>query len=185
MLSEAFDLPETATIKEISNRIAILAAAEADTIPFGYTELFGPQDARSVLRQWYGEEAIFVDTVSPEQNTAKTIITPDYCKGHFKARAVCPAHVLAEAATQAAGLIAISQLDNSEVVPMTQSVAIDLKGGRPVTPNAVVTFSIEEQSKTRRGFNSVVRITSGDTHVARVTCEVNLINKETAERLLK
>lgn len=161
--------------------------AARDYLPFGYVELFsdGVLDARSALGQWYGDEAIFVDTYTPKEQVARTIVTPDYCTGHFRDVQVCPAHILAEAGSQAAGLIIVSQLDDPDIVPMTQRVTVDLKDGKAVKPGDAITFNLAEFRWTKHGFNAITQIFHQDTYVGIVESDVNLVKIKTAERLLR
>lgn len=184
-LSDALGLPRTVTIKEIAEKVTELSTR--DDLPFGYVEFFGDgvYDARSVLKQWYGDEAIFVDTYSPKEGAARAIVTEDFCRGHFKDLKVCPAHILAEAGTQAAGLIIVSQLDNPDIVPMTQKVTIDLEDGKPVKPGEAITFRLAESQRTRHGYNAITIIFRGDTYIGTVKSDVILVRRSTAERILR
>lgn len=88
-LSDAYGLPETVTIKQIGRKITELAAR--DDLPFGYVELFGNVfDARAALREKYGDDDVFVETIidhGPALDTEGTnlwegryLVTPDDCQ---------------------------------------------------------------------------------------------------------
>lgn len=88
-LSNTYGLPETATVKQIGEKVAELATR--NDLPFGYVELFGnAYDARVALRDEYKDGDILVETIiyrgpAEEENAnlweSRYLVRPKDCQG--------------------------------------------------------------------------------------------------------
>lgn len=165
-LSQALGLPKNVTIDDVARKVVELS--QRNDLPFGYVELFGDGvvDARSVLSQWYGDNAIFVDTVDIESGKGKLIVGPRHCEGHFNDEVgiqVFPGHVMVEAAAQTLGIAALARMQKQDgVVPVLEYTGTPSRIQRPLTPGDVMTIQTEITVISTKQVIGNALITNGD-----------------------
>jgi len=189
-ISDMLGIPRTVSIKDVGEKVVELLKRE--DLPMGYVELFSDVlDARSVLSEWYGDNAIFVDTLemtSVDQGVGRMVVAKDYTKGHFNERVgqeILPGHVMIEAAAQTLGLIALRGKADNNTMPMFQEVSAKfLKAARPGDGLRIYG---EVTERTRRGFAGNVNIANmRDEMVAEIMgIKALVVDKNIAMRLLR
>jgi len=190
-ISDMLGIPRTVTTKDIGEKVAELLKRK--DLPQGYVELFGNVlDARSILSEWYGDNAIFVDTleISDEsRGVGRTIIANQYTQGHFNEKVgmkVIPGHIMIEAGVQTLGLIALNGKVADESMPLFQGIDKTAffktaKPGEGLKIHGVVT------ELTKRGFVGNVNITNiKDQKIAEITgIKATVLPKAVAMRLME
>lgn len=190
-MSAMLGLPNTVTIQEVGRKTTELLKIEG--LPMGYVELFGEaQDTRSVLSEWYGNEAIFVDTLKIENNeqsgTGRLIVTKEHTKGHFNKGidfSVFPGHLMIEAAAQTLGLIAMGNRIPSDVMPLFQGIeTVQFLKSATIGDALQIRASILETSK--RGFTGNAKIVNqNNQEIASINgIKFVILKTEAAKRLL-
>lgn len=138
-ISDMLGVPKTVTINDVGQKVSELLKRKV--LPRGYVELFGNiLDARSILSQWYGDNAIFVDTLEitdEKHGVGRMIVAKEYARGHFNERVgeeVLPGHLMYEASAQTLGLIALGGKVVGDSIPMLQGVNGPIKYGKVARP---------------------------------------------------
>lgn len=168
-LSEALGLPRNVTINVVARKVAELTTQK--DLQFGYVELFGDgvYDAKSILGQWYGDNAIFVDTVDAENGIGRLIITPQHCKGHFKDEIgirVFPGHILFEAAAQTLGIMAANNLLLPHgIIPILEHPGMPSRIEKALLPGDVITVYARITGVGNREFRGDAVIKKGRDEV--------------------
>lgn len=190
-MSAMLGLPNTVTIQEVGRKTIELLKIEG--LPMGHVELFGEtQDARSVLSVWYGDNAIFVDTLKIENNkqsgTGRLIVTKEHTKGHFNKNlgfSVFPGHLMIEAAAQTLGLIAMENRIPSDMIPLFQGIESVKFLKSAIIGNVLqIRASLTEQAK--RGFVGNAIVTNQDNQeIANINgVKFVIVSKAIAKRML-
>lgn len=189
-LSQMLGIPTSVTIQEVSEKVVEVLGR--DDIAQGHVELFGDaKDSRSILSQWYGDNAIFVDTlemVDENHGIGRMIVTKEYTKGHFNENVgedVLPGHLMAEAAAQTAGLVYLGGEIDVNSMPLLQGYTIILT--KVAKPGDGLKIYAEITERTKRGLvgNAIVA-NMQDEQVAEVTgLKALVVNRDVAKRLLR
>lgn len=189
-ISDMLGIPRAVAIGDVGQKVAELLKRK--DLPNGYVELFGNVlDARSILSQWYGNNAIFVDTleiVNERHGVGRLIVAKEYTKGHFKEKvgiSVLPGHIMIEAAAQTLGLIALNGKIGDNSMPLFQGMG-SVSFFKPAVPGEGLKINGEVTEPTKRGFVGNVNITNmKDERVAEITgLEAIVVSKGLARRLL-
>lgn len=190
-LSAMLGIPSTVTKGEVAQKTAELLRKK--DLPMGHVELFGEtQDARSVLSAWYGDNAIFVDTLKIEKDkqsgTGRLIVTKEHTRGHFNDNlglSFSPGHLMIESAAQTLGLIAMENRIPDDVMPLFQGIgSVQFLKSATIGDVLQVRASLTEQ--TKRGFVGNAIITNQDNEE---TANINdvifvIVNKAIVKRML-
>lgn len=190
-ISDMLGIPKTVTTKDVGEKVAELLKRR--DLPMGYVELFGNVlDARSILSQWYGDNAIFVDTleiIDENHGIGRMIVAKEYTRGHFNKKvgmSVFPGHIMTEAAAQTLGLIALNGKIDENSMPLFQGIG-EVKFSKTAGVGEGLKINAEVNERTRRGFVGDATITNiQDEKVAEVTgLKALVVNKDVARRLLR
>jgi 3-oxoacyl-[acyl-carrier protein] reductase len=189
-ISEIFGIQSAVTTRDVGRKIAELLKRK--DLLSGYVELFGNVlDARSIMSQWYGDNAILVDTLEiadENHGTGRMIVAKDYTRGHFNEKVgmeVLPGHIMIESAAQTLGLIALNGKVDDNSIPLFQEV--NAKFLKSVRPGEGLKISAEVTERTRRGFTGNVEIVKiNDEKVAEISgLKAMIVSKDIAMRLLE
>lgn len=189
-ISDMLGIPRAVTINDVAQKVAELLKRK--DLASGYVELFGNVlDARSILSQWYGDNAIFVDTleiVDERHGVGRLIVAKEYTKGHFKEKvgiSVLPGHIMIEAAAQTLGLTALNGKIGDNSMPLFQGMG-SVIFFKTAVPGEGLKINGEVTEPIKRGFVGNVNITNmKDERVAEITgLEAIVVSKGLARRLL-
>ncbi|MEK7534414.1 MAG: SDR family NAD(P)-dependent oxidoreductase [Patescibacteria group bacterium] len=190
-ISDMLGIPGSVTIDQVGQKVAELLKRK--DLPSGYVELFSNVlDARSVLSEWYGDNAIFVDTleiVDENRGIGRMIVAKEYTRGHFNDRvemSLLPGHIMIEAAAQTLGLTALNGKIDGNSMPMFQGIG-NVQFLKTVRPGEGLKIHTELTEQSRREFVGNVYITNmQDEKVAEINgLEAMVINRDVARRLLR
>lgn len=139
-------------------------------------------DAKNQLLLWYGEEAIFLDSVKNDKGILH--VTRRHCAGHFKKELgrVLPGHIIIEAAAQLLVLLAHERSRDKDVIPLLGSVRAQFK--KPVLPGDILTFTPALEESSSRKFDADIKVARGVIEVAVVGLTIFLVEKKEAQKLL-
>lgn len=189
-ISDMLGVPKTVTVRDVGQKVADLLKRK--DLPMGYVELFSNVlDARSILSEWYGDNAIFVDTlemVDENHGIGRMIIAKEYTRGHFNDKVgeeVMPGHLMAEAAAQTLGLVYLGGKADVNSMPLLEGYTINLT--KVAKPGDGLKIYPEITERTRRGFVGNANIVDmKDEKVAEVSgLKAVVVGKDIARRLLR
>lgn len=190
-ISNMLGLPTTTTKERIGEKIAELLKRK--DFPMGYTELFGNTiDARNILSAWYGDKAIYVDTleiINEKSGIGRLIVTKEHTEGHFNEDvgiSVFPGHKMIEASAQVLGLIALGGKITNDTMPLFQGIKGPIKFLKTVFPGDILRIQATITEATKRGFIGNVRILNQkEEAVVEINgLEAIIVKKEIAKRLM-
>lgn len=190
-ISDMLGIPRTVTSKDVGEKVAELLKRK--DLPQGYVELFGDVlDARSVLSEWYGDNAIFVDTLEASgenKGIGRLIVANAYTQGHFNegiGMRVLPGHITIEAAAQVLGLIALNGKIDKNSMPLFQAIN-RVKFAKAAIPGEGLRINAEITDISKRGFRGSAIITNMEGQkVAEIEgLSAIVVSKDLARRLLR
>lgn len=150
------------------------------------------EDARIILARWYGGNAIYVDTITFEDEshgTGQLLVTDDHCRGHFRDEIgikIFPGHKMIEAAAQTLGLIALGNAGAGEKLPLFQGITGPIDFKKAVRPGEAIAIAGEITARGKWGFVGNARLKVGGREIATI-CGISaiLVDRRLADRLLK
>jgi NAD(P)-dependent dehydrogenase (short-subunit alcohol dehydrogenase family)/3-hydroxymyristoyl/3-hydroxydecanoyl-(acyl carrier protein) dehydratase len=190
-ISAELGLPEITTKAEVGKKITELLKRQ--DLPMGYTEFFeNIIDARNILSAWYGQEAIYVDTLQrndEKSGIGRLVITKRHTEGHFNddlGISVLPGHKMIEASAQVLGLIALKGKISDDSMPLFQGINGPVKFLRTVFPKDVLQIQATITDAAKRGFTGNAKIFNQNQEiVAEINgLEAIVTKKEVAKRLM-
>lgn len=190
-ISNMLGLPTTTTKERVGEKIAELLKRK--DLPMGYTELFcNTIDARDILSAWYGDKAIYVDTLEmadEKSGIGRLIVTKEQTEGHFNDSigiSVLPGHEMIEASAQTLGLIALRGKITNNTMPLFQGINGPVKFLKTVFPGDILQIQAAITETTKRGFSGNVKILNqkGEAIAEINGLEAIITRKEVAKKLM-